>query len=90
MGYSGHYSGIDDALYAISHGASVVEKHFTVNKNLPGRDNKFALLPEDIKLLVNYDNNNKLMKVTRSTSKTKGVLNCEKDVYFNYRGRWGI
>jgi len=89
VGYSGHYSGIDDALYAISHGASVVEKHFTVNKNLQGRDNKFALLPKDIQFLVNYYNNNKLMKVTRSTSKTKGVLNCEKDVYLNYRGRWG-
>ena len=87
VGYSGHYKGVDDALYAMSHGASVIEKHFTINKNLPGRDNKFALLPNDIKLLVEYDKNVKIMKIDK---KHNGVLDCEKDVYNNYRGRWGL
>lgn len=46
FGYSGHYPGILDALAAASHGATVIEKHFTTDNNLPGRDNKFALLPD--------------------------------------------
>ena len=41
IGYSGHFSGIDDAKIAISLGAKYVEKHFTINNELPGRDNKF-------------------------------------------------
>ena len=31
VGYSGHYPGIDDGIAAICHGASYVEKHFTVS-----------------------------------------------------------
>ena len=49
FGYSGHYSGIEDAIIAIVNGASYIEKHFTIDKNLLGRDNKFALLPEEFK-----------------------------------------
>ena len=32
----GHYPGIDDAMLAICSGAQFVEKHFTIDKNLPG------------------------------------------------------
>ena len=32
-GYSGHYSGIEDAIVAICNGAKYIEKHFTINKN---------------------------------------------------------
>lgn len=46
FGYSGHYDGIWDAVAAASIGAKVIEKHFTLDKSLPGRDNKFALLPD--------------------------------------------
>ena len=34
IGYSGHYSGIDDAKIAICLGATYVEKHFTIDKSL--------------------------------------------------------
>tara|TARA_B100001093_G_C26855023_1_gene1026998 strand:+ start:4479 stop:5273 length:795 start_codon:yes stop_codon:yes gene_type:complete len=85
VGYSGHYQGIDDAIFAISQNASVVEKHFTINNNLAGRDNKFALLPNDLKFLNQYFLNHKKML----KKNIKGVLNCERDVVRSYRGRWG-
>ena len=39
IGYSGHFEGIEDAIYAITNGAIVIEKHFTTNNDLEGRDN---------------------------------------------------
>ena len=83
-GYSGHYNGIDDAIVAISNGAKYVEKHFTVNKKLPGRDNKFAILPSDMMRI------SKFRDFYNKSNKFKGlnVQKCEMDIYKNYRGRW--
>ena len=57
MGYSGHAEGIEDAIYALAHGATVVEKHFTIDNSLEGRDNKFAILPSQLKIVVNLKKN---------------------------------
>ena len=83
-GYSGHYNGIDDAIVAISNGAKYIEKHFTVSKKLPGRDNKFAILPEDMMKI------SKFRDFYNTSYKFKGlnVQKCEMDIYKNYRGRW--
>ena len=40
-----HENGIDAGPLAYLLGARVFEKHFTIDQNLPGRDNKFAILP---------------------------------------------
>ena len=84
IGYSGHMQGINDALLALSKGASLIEKHFTINKNLPGRDNKFAILPNELAILSNYNKNLKKF----GKKKGLGLLTCEKDIFKNYRGRW--
>ena len=84
IGYSGHMQGINDALFALSKGASLIEKHFTINKNLPGRDNKFAILPNELAILSNYNKNLKKF----GKKKGLGLLTCEKDIFKNYRGRW--
>lgn len=84
VGYSGHLKGIDDAIAAISLGATIVEKHFTIDNDLPGRDNKFALLPEEIKKIANY--RDIFLKMT--IDKGLNVQECEMDIYNNYRGRW--
>ena len=55
VGYSGHAPGIFDAIYALSNGAIIVEKHFTIDQNLEGRDNKFAILPEELKKICDYE-----------------------------------
>ena len=54
VGYSGHFPGIFDALASLEMGVEVIEKHFTVNHNLPGRDNKFAILPGEPKHVLCY------------------------------------
>mgnify|MGYP001186676652 CR=1 FL=1 len=84
VGYSGHLSGIDDAVAAICSGAKVVEKHFTINNNLPGRDNKFAILPAELKKLSQFRDNYEKMIIDRGLN----LQNCEKDIYRKYRGRW--
>lgn len=52
VGYSDHTQGIDVALYAVAMGATVIEKHFTLDKNLPGPDHKASLEPNELKALV--------------------------------------
>tara|TARA_B100000945_G_C20412832_1_gene613509 strand:+ start:361 stop:1167 length:807 start_codon:yes stop_codon:yes gene_type:complete len=84
IGYSGHYTGIDDAVSAICHGASYVEKHFTIDKKLPGRDNKFAILPNEINKLANFRDNYTKMNIDLGLD----LQECEMDTYENYRGRW--
>ena len=83
-GYSGHYNGINDAIVAISNGAKYIEKHFTISKKLPGRDNKFAILPDDMMKI------SKFRDFYNTSYKFKGlnVQKCEMDIYKNYRGRW--
>ena len=84
IGYSGHTKGINDAIAAISFGAKVVEKHFTIDNNLPGRDNLNAILPDELNALNLYRNSFKKMTINKGLSLQK----CEKDIFKNYRGRW--
>ena len=84
FGYSGHFSGIEDAMIAFSKGATYVEKHFTVDKELPGRDNKFAILPNELLKLSEFRNT--LLKM--NIDKGLDLQECEMDTYQNYRGRW--
>ena len=84
VGYSGHYNGIDDAIAAICNGAKYVEKHFTINNKLPGRDNKFAILPAELKKICDFRDNYEKMIINRGLN----LQNCEKDIYKKYRGRW--
>ena len=84
VGYSGHLPGIEDAIAAMSLGAQYVEKHFTIDKKLPGRDNKFAILPEDLKKIDTYRKKLNLMFKFHGLDLQKKEL----DIYKNYRGRW--
>lgn len=51
-GYSDHTEGIEVAVAAVSLGAKVIEKHFTLDKNLPGPDHKASLDPVELKKMV--------------------------------------
>lgn len=53
VGYSDHTIGHETALAAVAMGACVVEKHFTVDRNLPGPDQKLSLEPAGLKQLIN-------------------------------------
>lgn len=84
FGYSGHGEGVSDAIAAISLGATVVEKHFTIDRSLPGRDNKFAILPEELKIIDTYRRDFDSMMNPHGTD----VQQVEMDARSNYRGRW--
>ena len=52
VGYSDHTSGIEVAIAAVVLGATVIEKHFTLDKSLPGPDLKASLEPDELKAMV--------------------------------------
>ncbi len=52
VGYSDHTPGIEVAIAAVALGASVIEKHFTLDRNFPGPDHKASLEPEELKAMV--------------------------------------
>lgn len=52
VGYSDHTLGVAIALAAGAMGAAVIEKHFTLDKNLPGPDHRMSLDPVELKALV--------------------------------------
>lgn len=52
VGYSDHTSGIEVAIAAVALGATVIEKHFTLDRNLPGPDHKASLEPDELKAMV--------------------------------------
>lgn len=53
VGYSDHTAGIEVAIAAAALGASVIEKHFTLDRNLPGPDHKASLEPGELHAMVN-------------------------------------
>lgn len=52
VGYSDHTLGIEVPIAAVALGATVIEKHFTLDKNLPGPDHKASLDPNELKAMV--------------------------------------
>jgi N,N'-diacetyllegionaminate synthase len=52
IGYSDHTQGIEVPIAAVALGAVVIEKHFTLDRNLPGPDHKASLEPDELKAMV--------------------------------------
>jgi len=51
-GYSDHTLGIEVPTAAVAMGANVIEKHFTLDKTMPGPDHKASLEPDELKAMV--------------------------------------
>ena len=85
LGLSDHSASLILPAVSVAYGVKVVEKHFTVDHSLPGRDNKFALLPDQFKnMCQNFDEATKACEY-----RGVGAQNSEQDIIKNYRGRWG-
>jgi N,N'-diacetyllegionaminate synthase len=52
IGYSDHTLGIEISLAAVALGAVVIEKHFTLDRTLPGPDHKASLEPKELKSMI--------------------------------------
>ena len=52
VGYSDHTQGIEVPIAAVAMGATVIEKHFTLDKNMEGPDHKASLNPSQLKQMV--------------------------------------
>ncbi len=52
VGYSDHTEGIAVSLAAVALGAECIEKHFTLDRNMPGPDHKASLEPSELKQLI--------------------------------------
>ena len=52
VGYSDHTPGIEVAIAAVAMGATVIEKHFTLDRTLPGPDHKASLEPAELSAMV--------------------------------------
>lgn len=52
IGYSDHTPGVEVSVAAVALGAKVIEKHFTLDKDLEGPDHKASLDPEELRTLV--------------------------------------
>ena len=52
VGYSDHTLGIEVPIAAVALGATIIEKHFTLDKNMDGPDHKSSLDPEELKEMV--------------------------------------
>ena len=52
VGYSDHTPGIEIPIAAVALGAAIIEKHFTLDKNMDGPDHKASLEPDELKQMV--------------------------------------
>ena len=85
VGYSDHTLGIEAGKYAISLGAECLEKHFTLNRYLPGRDQKMSATMEEMKELTDWAIKVEEMKGIACPALTKTDLKFRE----NYIGKWG-
>jgi len=76
IGYSDHTIGIEPVLIAVSLGAVLIEKHFTLDKNMQGPDHKLSSDPDEFR---------KMIELIRRTEKILGspekrIINSEKEI----------
>lgn len=84
VGFSDHTQGIEISKIALTYDIKALEKHFTIDKDLPGRDNKFAILPDELNHIRDF------CETFQKSNNFKGLdyQECEADSRNNYRGRF--
>jgi N,N'-diacetyllegionaminate synthase len=88
VGYSDHTNGFEVAVAAVALGACIIEKHFTLDRNLPGPDHKASLEPDELKSMVESIRNIELAisgsgLKTPSASEIKNVNIARKSLHYS-------
>ena len=88
VGYSDHTQGIEVSIAAAALGAKIIEKHFTLDKNLPGPDHKASLDPKELTRMISAIRNvEKAMSGNGikepSKSELKNILIVRKSIHLN-------
>lgn len=52
VGYSDHTGGSEVSIAAVAMGGRIIEKHFTIDRNLPGPDHMASLEPQELKMMI--------------------------------------
>jgi N-acetylneuraminate synthase/N,N'-diacetyllegionaminate synthase len=86
IGYSDHTLGIEVPTAAVALGATVIEKHFTLDRSFPGPDHKASLEPNELKAMVQSIRNIELAisgsgKKELSRSESKNVAIARKSIH---------
>ncbi|MGO4819407.1 N-acetylneuraminate synthase [Flavobacterium sp. W22_SRS_FP1] len=85
-GYSDHTLGIEVPIAAVAMGATIIEKHFTLDRTLPGPDHVASLEPEELKAMVKAIRNIELAlsgdgKKMPSESESKNISIARKSIH---------
>lgn len=84
IGYSDHTQGIEVPLAAVSLGATIIEKHFTLDKNMDGPDHKASLDPDELNKMIKYIRNIELSLgdgiKKPSDSESKNIIVARKSI----------
>lgn len=88
IGYSDHTLGIEVPVAAVALGAKIIEKHFTLDKTLPGPDHVASLEPHELKEMVKAIRNIELAisgdgEKVPSESETKNIAIARKSIHLN-------
>jgi N,N'-diacetyllegionaminate synthase len=88
IGYSDHSLGIEVPIAAVAMGAQIIEKHFTLDRNLPGPDHLASLEPAELKQMVSAIRNIELAisgngSKEPSESEKKNIEIVRKSLHFN-------
>mgnify|MGYP001161299145 CR=1 FL=1 len=85
VGYSDHTLGTEASKYAICLGAKYVEKHFTLNRYLPGRDQKMSSTIDEMSELLEWSHLVNSMRGSEEPELSASQLTFRK----NYIAKWG-
>ncbi|MEW6482425.1 MAG: N-acetylneuraminate synthase [bacterium] len=78
IGYSDHTEGIEVSVGAVALGACVIEKHFTLDKNLAGPDHKASLEPDEFRKMVQSIRNVEMAMGNGIKKPTKSEIEVQK------------
>ena len=78
IGYSGHEEGIAVTVAAAALGATVVERHFTLDKNLKGSDHKCSLEPKELEMLVHHIRNKTELVLLKDVFESQDIKNIQE------------